>query len=517
MNFIAFLQHLPPWQLRTLAIGIAVCASEVVVSGMSWLLHGHIAYDYLLTGLVASGLVSYVVLSIMTLLLSQLADNQLKLHTIIEAEPECVKLVSQDGRLLQMNQAGLMMLEADSPEQVIGHPVYGVLLPEHRAAYRAAIIQVFQGKSVNLEFEIQGLHGTHRWLHSHAVPLRDVKGNITAMLSLTRDITEQKSTYAALQAAQRHTELLLNSMAEGVYGINLDGYCTFVNHSFLALLGYQHPDELLGKQIHSLIHHTHADGSRYPYCDCPLDHANLTHAPINLSEEVFWRKNGTSMPVECWTHPLLEGDMRIGTIVTFVNISERKDAEQKIRHLAYYDALTQLPNRRLLHDRLEQAMATSHRTQRYIALMFLDLDNFKPLNDRYGHDVGDMLLIEVAHRIAACTRQMDTVARFGGDEFIVMIRELDSNFGTSQIQAHIVAEKIRYALTEKYLLNMQINQDSQIKIEHQCSSSIGVVLFKDRDTTQDNLLKWADTAMYQAKEAGGNTIRFYQENALNIE
>lgn len=305
-------------------------------------------------------------------------------------------------------------------------------------------------------------------------------------------------------------------MAEGVYGVNLDGYCTFVNHSFLALLGYQHPDELLGKQIHSLIHHSHADGSPYPYHDCLLDHPNPTYTQLNLSEEIFWRKNGTSMPVECWTHPLLECDTRIGTIVTFVNISERKDAEQKIRHLAYYDALTQLPNRRLLHDRLEQAMAISRRTQRYIALMFLDLDNFKPLNDRYGHDVGDMLLIEVAHRIAACTRQMDTVARFGGDEFIVMIRELDSNFGTSQIQAHIVAEKIRFSLAEKYLLNMQINQDSQIKIEHQCSSSIGVALFKEHET-QDNLLKWADTAMYQAKEAGGNTIRFYQENALNIE
>lgn len=201
MNFITFLQSFPPWQLRTLAIGITVCATEVIVSGMSWLLHGQISYDYLLTGLVSSGLVSYVVLSIMTLLLTQLADNQLKLYTIIEAEPECVKLVSQDGRLIQMNHAGLMMLEADSPEQVLGHPVYGVLLPEHRAAFMAAIKQVFQGQSVNLEFEIQGLRGTHRWLHSHAVPLRDVKGDITAMLSLTRDITQQKSTFAALQAS----------------------------------------------------------------------------------------------------------------------------------------------------------------------------------------------------------------------------------------------------------------------------------------------------------------------------
>lgn len=487
------------------------------MSVMSWLLHGQITYDYLLTGLIASGLVSYVVLSIMTLLLTQLADNQLKLHTIIEAEPECVKLVAQDGRLLQINHAGLMMLEADNPAAIIGHPVLGVVLPQCREVYTSALRQAFQGKSTNFEFEIKGLRGTHRWLHSHAVPLRDVRGNITAMLALTRDITEQKATYAALQAAQRHTELLLNSMAEGVYGINLDGCCTFVNHSFLKLLGYQQPSELLGKQIHAMIHHTHADGTSYPYSDCLLERTALQPVAVNLPEEIFWRKDGTAIPVECWSHPLLDNERLIGTIVTFVDISDRKDAEQQIRHLAYYDALTQLPNRRLLHDRLEQAMAASHRTQRYIALMFLDLDNFKPLNDRYGHDVGDMLLVEVAHRIVACTRQMDTVARFGGDEFIVMIRELDGNFGTSQIQAQIVAEKIRFALAEKYLLNMQINQDSQIKIEHQCSTSIGVVLFKDHDATQDNLLKWADIAMYQAKEAGGNTIQFYQENTLTAE
>lgn len=196
------------------------------------------------------------------------------------------------------------------------------------------------------------------------------------------------------------------------------------------------------------------------------------------------------------------------------DITDRKKNEQQIRQLAYYDTLTQLPNRRLFNDRLQQALATSHRTGRYCALMFLDLDNFKPLNDHYGHDVGDLLLIEVAQRLSGCTRKMDTVARFGGDEFIVLIRELNMDRQISTSHAGIVAEKIRQTLSEPYHLTLpHIEKDVQV-VEHHCSASIGVLMFADHQDSPEDLLKWADMAMYQAKEKGGNTYHFYEPFSL---
>jgi len=185
--------------------------------------------------------------------------------------------------------------------------------------------------------------------------------------------------------------------------------------------------------------------------------------------------------------------------------------EEKIRSLAFYDTLTKLPNRRLLFDRLGQAMSASKRSGRYAALMFIDLDNFKPLNDKHGHDVGDQLLIEVARRISSCMREVDTVARFGGDEFIVMLSELTTHMEESRNQASIVAEKIRSIIAEPYLLPAAHKEDSDVcTVEHHCTSSIGVVLFINHEASQDDIIKWADTSMYQAKEAGRNQIRFHE-------
>ncbi|OIQ84437.1 cyclic di-GMP phosphodiesterase Gmr [mine drainage metagenome] len=200
-----------------------------------------------------------------------------------------------------------------------------------------------------------------------------------------------------------------------------------------------------------------------------------------------------------------KGQPRLVVVVSR-DITERKKIEEKIRSLAFYDTLTQLPNRRMLDDRLGQAMAASKRNGKYAALLFLDLDNFKPLNDRYGHNVGDLLLIEVAHRITACVREADTVARFGGDEFVVMLGALTVDKAESMQQAETVAEKIRISLAEPYRLTIE---PDGIVIEHHCTSSIGVVLFLDHDASKEEIIRWADMAMYQAKDDGRNLIRFY--------
>ncbi len=189
---------------------------------------------------------------------------------------------------------------------------------------------------------------------------------------------------------------------------------------------------------------------------------------------------------------------------------QTKKIDEIIHKMAFYDSLTHLPNRHLLYDRIAQAIATSNRSGSYSALLFLDLDNFKPLNDTNGHRAGDFLLVEVARRIISCVREVDTVARFGGDEFVVVLSELDSEKNKSNIQAVIVAEKIRSTLSEPYVLNLRDDGKLGNSIEHRCTASIGVVIFSNKESIED-ILKWADMAMYQSKAAGRNLIRFYED------
>jgi len=191
------------------------------------------------------------------------------------------------------------------------------------------------------------------------------------------------------------------------------------------------------------------------------------------------------------------------------DITERKLIEDQVRQLAFHDALTQLPNRRLLTDRMQQAMAASQRSARFGAVMLLDLDNFKPLNDEHGHGAGDLLLKEVARRLLACVRASDTVARVGGDEFVVLINELNTDLAASKTQACAVAEKIRLSLAEPYRLVNPNAPAAQSTLTHRCTACIGLVLFTNHEAQQEDLLKWADAAMYEAKNAGRNAIHYH--------
>ncbi len=189
-------------------------------------------------------------------------------------------------------------------------------------------------------------------------------------------------------------------------------------------------------------------------------------------------------------------------------IAERHEMESQVRQMAFHDPLTGLPNRHLLTDRMHQAMAASARSGSHCAVMFLDLDHFKPLNDTHGHEVGDLLLKEVAERLRRCVRQLDTVARFGGDEFVVMLGELNADQEQSVALARSIAEKIRALLSAPYLLTITQAAHADQLVEYRCSASIGVVLFLAQRTSQTDILKWADSAMYQAKKLGGNTVYF---------
>jgi len=182
------------------------------------------------------------------------------------------------------------------------------------------------------------------------------------------------------------------------------------------------------------------------------------------------------------------------------DIARHKEAEDKIQYLAYYDLLTNLPNRRLLNDRLQHTLAVSIRHQNHGAILFIDLDHFKTLNDTKGHNIGDLLLIEVAKRLQDCVSDGDTLARLGGDEFVVILEDLNRDEAQAAIQVKKVCSKIIAAINEPYHLENYL---------YHSSTSIGICMFRDHEMTVDELLKRADIAMYQAKNAGRNTLSFY--------
>jgi len=191
------------------------------------------------------------------------------------------------------------------------------------------------------------------------------------------------------------------------------------------------------------------------------------------------------------------------------DITERRLAEEQIRNLAFYDPLTGLSNRRLLDDRLTLALQAGKRSGRHAVLMLLDLDNFKPLNDEHGHALGDLLLVDVATRLRGCVREIDTLSRIGGDEFVVMLGELAADREESLSLARIVAEKVRARLEEPHVLVLRGEGGEDRSVEYRCTSSIGAVLFMRGEGNGEALLRRADAAMYLAKQSGGNQVRFH--------
>lgn len=314
-----------------------------------------------------------------------------------------------------------------------------------------------------------------------------------AFLDLPRRVTRTLREWTLLRERAdllNETKTIYELSTDLICIADLDGRFLRFNPSFQRILGFT-TEELLSEPF---LHYVHHDDRAATLAEFQaLQHGLLTSGFSNR----FLTKAGTYRWLEWNASRAALGDF---IYAVARDITERKKNEERIHHLAYYDALTQLPNRRLLTDRLRHAMAVSVRSKEYVALLFIDLDNFKMLNDTQGHNVGDLLLIEVAGRLQVCVRDVDTVSRLGGDEFVVMVGGLSENLEQATSQATLVGEKIREAITQQYNLNGLI---------YHSSASIGISLFSGDAISLDNLLKYADTAMYQAKDAGRNALRFF--------
>jgi diguanylate cyclase (GGDEF)-like protein/hemerythrin-like metal-binding protein/PAS domain S-box-containing protein len=332
---------------------------------------------------------------------------------------------------------------------------------------------------------------------------------IMSLRGINRNVSENATLH--FEAAEREKEtkiseqryrLLLNHSPVGILHYDNNLTITYCNDRFAKMLDIS-AERLNGVDMHTL-----------------KDQSPLSAMRKALEGELGYYEGdyrGTFSDVHRWAAvtcaPSLDGEGKIvGGVAIIQDITERKLAEDHIHNLAFYDSLTKIPNRRLLNDRLDHTIAASRRNARYGALMFLDLDNFKPLNDTHGHKAGDLLLIEAARRIGSCIRETDTAARFGGDEFVVLLSELKEDQSESTAGASRVAEKIRASMSEPYRLVVRQNDNSEITVEHHCTSSIGVALF-NHQASRETILKQADKAMYEAKNAGRNCVVFNEQSS----
>jgi len=425
------------------------------------------------------------------------AEERMKHEAILRLHYQALASISQgviitdaERRITYANEA-FQRITGYSEADILGRtPAFlhnrradAAVLAELGAAIAAG--RHFSGHLMNFKKD-----GTPFWSDLSVAPVVDSEGRTTHFVGVTRDITESRELQQELRIAATAFESL-----HGIMVTDAKGTILRVNHAFTEITGYS-AEDVVGKTPAILKSGRH-DQEFYAAMWSQLATTGGWYGEI-------WdrRKNGDIFPKWQTISAVrgLEGQIT-HYVAAFSDISEGKAAEDEIRNLAFFDPLTQLPNRRLLLDRLQHGLAASARNRHHGALLFIDLDNFKNLNDSLGHDKGDLLLQLVAARLSECVREGDTVARLGGDEFVLMLEDLSANPAEAATQAEVVGEKIVAALNQAYQLGTQ---------EYNCTPSIGVTLYCGHAASSDELLQQADLAMYQAKAAGRNALRFFR-------
>ena len=315
-------------------------------------------------------------------------------------------------------------------------------------------------------------------------------------LTVVQDITARKQMESSLRANEQRLRSILQRLPMGLCLVQANGQISFRNQRFAQICGYG-PNE--APDMPTWWRRAFPDPVARDAVRASWGGADQGAQPadgwVAAQEHTIACGDGTLRPVEM-SGLVVDG----GLLVTLQDLSQRKAAEDEINTLAYYDPLTRLPNRRLLADRLQQALAASARHQRSGALLMLDLDHFKTINDTRGHDRGDALLVQVAHRLRSCVHEDDTVARLGGDEFVVVLEDLGDDLRDAASRSEEAGQRILALLREPYTLYGE---------SHHSSLSMGITVFTGSAQTVEELLQRADLALYQAKDAGRDTLRFY--------
>ncbi len=399
---------------------------------------------------------------------------------------------SATGQFVRANQRYADIL-GYTPQELVGMTFQSLTHPDDLAADLAHVRRLQSGDVPEYRLEKRYIHKDgHEVWGDLTVSSMWASGSAPGYhIAVVQDITARKRMEENLRANEQRLRSILERLPMGLCLVQDDGLISFRNARYVQICGYTQeevPDTNTWWQ-RAYPDATEREAIRQRLLD--TSHQGI----IPLAEYTIRCADGKYKPVEI-SGIFVEG----GRLITMQDLSERKAAEEEINQLAYYDPLTRLPNRRLLMDRLQQALATSARHHRSGALLMLDLDNFKTVNETRGHDRGDALLLQVAHRLRSCVHEDDTVARQGGDEFVVVLEDLGDSPEEAAARAEDVGQRILGVLREPY----QIDGDA-----HHSSLSMGVTIYSGTRETVDELLKRADLALYQAKNAGRDTLRFY--------
>ena len=419
-------------------------------------------------------------------------EDEERLRAIVNSALDAVIQMDSGGRISGWNERAQAIF-GWSREEALGRNLHETIIPER---YRARHLQGIkhylasgEGPVLNSRVEVEGLHRA-----GHEFPIELAISSIKTRRGIefsafVRDITERRRTEAELRIAAIAFET-----DDGIVITDRQGTTLNVNQSYTRITGYS-SEEIIGQSPLIL-----KPGQR--------EASEFESMWKSLADDKSWqgeiwsrRKNGEEYPE--WiriTAVINESGQVTHYVISFADITQRKKFEQTIHRLAFYDPLTDLPNRRLLIDRLQQRMVTSSRNVLYGALLLIDLDDFKTLNDTRGHDVGDLLLLEVAKRLSTCMREGDTVARLGGDEFVVLLGGLHLEVQEAAAQTETVGRKILAVLGGPYCLG---------HVEHRSTASVGATLFRGNETSADEIFKQADLAMYKSKEMGRNAFHFF--------
>ena len=417
-----------------------------------------------------------------------LRQSEAYLKAVTDAVPDVFMVLDEQGTYLKVSTPQHELLAAEQ-SKLLNRRLQDVLSKEQADRFLEFIARTLDtDQPLSIEYSMQTLAGI-RTFEARARRLEVRVGGRRAVVLLSCDISDR----VALELDQRIAAIAFESQ-QGMLVTDAQTRIIKANRAFSAITGYSEA-EVLGQPTRIL-------GSGHQGAEFYRQMWKALYETGGWQGEIWnRRKSGEAFPEWLTISAVHDAKGRLTNYVaSLTDISERKDAEEKIQHLAFYDPLTNLPNRRLMRQRLEQALVVCRREQHYAALIFLDLDDFKNVNDLYGHQIGDGMLCQVAERLRHALRERDTVARFGGDEFVVLLEGLEVNATEAATQVEHIGRKLLQTLREPYLIKDQVFSSS---------ASLGIVLFNDEQHTADELMQYADLSMYSAKAAGKDMLSFY--------
>ena len=299
-----------------------------------------------------------------------------------------------------------------------------------------------------------------------------------------------------MENISRNYELILDAAANGICGLDKRRKINYINPAALEMLDFER-SEIIGRPYHEVFRLSMPNTEKFDLDCCPFFENSDNQTSLHYDEIRLLRNDGTSFPADFRSTPIVQGNQLAGAVLVFQDITERQQAAELIRFMANHDSLTSLPNRNYFRKRLPQAISLTKRYGRQLFLLFIDLDRFKPINDTYGHGVGDMVLVEVARRLTSMLRASDSVCRLGGDEFVILLESTDTFEGAEKVAGKTID-----------LLNEPIEVD-----DHICyiGASVGISVFPNDSQDAETMLRHGDIAMYQAKKKGRNCWVLYQE------